>query len=76
MSMEPFSVEVEPQGAHAGIATLILDAPGKPVVVLDHALISRLEYTLKSLPTGLRGLVLASSSERAFVAGADLKSIQ
>lgn len=76
MSMEPFSVEVEPQGAHGGIATLILDAPGKPVVVLDHALISRLEFTLKSLPAGLRGLVLASSSDRAFVAGADLKSIQ
>jgi enoyl-CoA hydratase/carnithine racemase len=76
MSSELFTVEVETQGAFAGIATLVLDAPGKPVVVLDHALITRLECTLKSLPAGLRGLVLASSSERAFVAGADLKSIQ
>lgn len=76
MPIEPFTVEVEQSGPFQGIGTLQLDAPGKPVVVLDHALISRLETTLKSLPAGLRGLVIASTSERAFVAGADLKSIQ
>lgn len=59
----------------AGIAVVTLDQPGKPVVVLDLALIQRLERTLATLPPGLRGLVLASASPRAFVAGADLKTI-
>jgi enoyl-CoA hydratase/carnithine racemase len=45
------------------------------VVVLDQELIQRLEATLKALPRDARGMVLASASERVFVAGADLKSI-
>ena len=58
------------------IATVTLEQPGKPVVVLDHELIRRLEATLASVPGDCRGLVLASASERVFIAGADLKSIQ
>lgn len=45
------------------------------MVVLDHDLILRLEATLKSLPKDTVGMVLASASERVFVAGADLKTI-
>lgn len=63
------------QGGHAGIHIVVLEQPGKPVIVLDHELIVRLEATLKTLPDDARGLVLASASERSFVAGADLKAI-
>jgi enoyl-CoA hydratase/carnithine racemase len=54
---------------------LRLEQPGKPVIVLEQELIQRLEATLKSLPADTRGLVLASASDRVFVAGADLKAI-
>lgn len=57
------------------IATLTLDQPGKPVVVLDHELIRRLEATLREVPRSVAGLILNSSSARVFVAGADLKAI-
>jgi enoyl-CoA hydratase/carnithine racemase len=63
-------------GAFAGVGVLRLENPGKPVVVLDAELVDRLEHALKALPRDLRGLVLASASERVFVAGADLKAIQ
>ncbi|USN97872.1 MAG: enoyl-CoA hydratase/isomerase family protein [Phycisphaeraceae bacterium] len=62
-------------GEHAGINVIVLEQPGRPVVVLDHELIVRLEATLDMLPKDARGLVLASASDRSFVAGADLKSI-
>lgn len=76
MAPQPFTIEIDNAGPSQGVATLLLDQPGKPVVVLDLELIQRLEASLASLSLSLRGLVLASSSERAFVAGADLKSIQ
>lgn len=66
----------EASGPFAGIVTVTLDQPGKPVVVLDEPLIRRLDATLRSVPKDTRGLVLASASERVFVAGADLKTIQ
>lgn len=66
----------EASGPFAGVVTVTLEQPGKPVVVLDEALIRRLELTLKQIPRDSRGLVLASASERVFVAGADLKTIQ
>ncbi len=75
MDAPPLPVTVEADGPFAGIGTLTLEQPGKPVIVLDLPLFQRLDATLKSLPRSLRGLVLASSTERAFVAGADLKSI-
>jgi enoyl-CoA hydratase/carnithine racemase len=75
MSIEPFPLERETSGPAAGIAVLRLDQPGKPVVVLDHDLIRRIEATMLAIPAGTRGLVLASASERVFIAGADLKAI-
>ncbi len=71
----PLCIEHAPPGPHAGIVTLRLEQPGKPVIVLDHDLMRRLEATLKSIPAGTAGLVLASASDRVFVAGADLKAI-
>lgn len=62
-------------GPFAGVGVLTLEQPGKPVVVLEESLIQRLEASIKALPTDLRGLVLASASERVFVAGADLRAI-
>ena len=71
----PLPVSVDSSGPFANIAVVKLEQPGKPVVVLDRELIERLEHTLNNLPPNLIGLVLASASERVFVAGADLKSI-
>lgn len=66
----------EASGPHAGVVTVTLTQPGKPVVVLDLPLIQSLQATLNTVPRDARGLVLASASERVFVAGADLKTIQ
>lgn len=62
--------------ASDGVLVLRLEQLGKPVVVLDEELIRRLDATLDQLPTNVVGLVLASASERVFVAGADLAAIQ
>lgn len=75
MAVQPLPIAVDASGPFANIAVLKLEQPGKPVVVLDRDLIERLEHTLNNLPPNLIGLVLASASERVFVAGADLKSI-
>ncbi len=72
---EPLPTTIETTGPHAGIAVVRLEQPGKPVVVLDLALIQRIEATVEALPRTVTGLVLASASERVFVAGADLKTI-
>ncbi len=68
-------VELSTNGDGATIAVLTLDQPGRPVVVIDESLLQRLDATLDTLPRDLGGFVLASSAERAFVAGADLKAI-
>jgi enoyl-CoA hydratase/carnithine racemase len=73
--MDVLPIEREASGPFAGVVVVRLEQPGKPVVVLDHALIQRIEATLKAVPADARGLVLASASERVFVAGADLKTI-
>lgn len=75
-TISPLPMTTENQGPFAGVVTVTLEQPGRPVVVLDHELIRRLEATLRAVPGDARGLVLASASERAFVAGADLKTIQ
>jgi enoyl-CoA hydratase/carnithine racemase len=62
-------------GPFAGVATITLTQPGKPVVVLDRALIEALEAALDRVPSGTLGVVIASASTRVFVAGADLRSI-
>ena len=45
------------------------------MVVLELEVFQRLEAALAALPRSLVGCVIASASERVFVAGADLKSI-
>jgi enoyl-CoA hydratase/carnithine racemase len=64
-----------PTETRQGVVIVRLEQPGKPVIVLDEDLIRRLEITLKALPQNTRAMILASASDRVFVAGADLKSI-
>ena len=59
----------------SGVVVVRLEQPGRPVVVLDEDLMRRLERTMAALPGDLAGVILASASERVFVAGADLKTI-
>lgn len=76
MSTEPFRYEIADHGGQAvGVATIWLSQGDRPVIVLDSGILDRLEATLDALPDGLGGMVLASAASRAFVAGADLKSI-
>lgn len=75
MAEDLLPVRIDESGPHAGCATLLLEQVGRPVVVLDGGLIERIERTVADLPSDLTGLVLASASERVFVAGADLKAI-
>lgn len=74
MNIQPLPIHYG-QGDHEGVHIVVLEQPGRPVVVLDLELIQRLEAALDALPDDARGLVLASGSERSFVAGADLKAI-
>jgi enoyl-CoA hydratase/carnithine racemase len=58
------------------LATVTIEPNQGPMVILDHALIQRLEATIAALRSqNPAGLVLASGSPRVFIAGADLKSI-
>ncbi len=75
MVQDLLPVELSTNADGAVIAVLTLDQPGRPVVVIDESLLQRLDATLDTLPADLGGFVLASSAERAFVAGADLKAI-
>ncbi|MGH7241941.1 MAG: enoyl-CoA hydratase/isomerase family protein [Phycisphaerales bacterium] len=72
---QPLPIELTPDG----FATLTLEQPGKPVVVLDLELLQRLAASLEKLSGAdgrdIRGLIVRSASERVFVAGADLKTI-
>jgi enoyl-CoA hydratase/carnithine racemase len=71
MTIEPFAIDMDSDG----IATMRLSQSDRPIVVLDHVLLRRIEVTLAALPKGIRGFILASASERVFVAGADLRTI-
>ncbi len=75
MSALPLPVRVEGRGDRARVGVLTLDPGDRPVVVIDRALVARLDATLDALPADLTGLVVVSGSPRAFVAGADLKEI-
>lgn len=57
------------------MVTLVVEQPGRRVVVLDRDLIQRIEASVSALPADARGLVIASGSERVFIAGADLHLI-
>ncbi len=75
MTIKPLPFRRDESGKFAGVVTLTLEQPSKPVVVLDHDLIQQIHATIDALPSDVRGLVLASGSSRVFVAGADLKTI-
>ncbi|MFG0305045.1 MAG: enoyl-CoA hydratase/isomerase family protein [Phycisphaerales bacterium JB040] len=76
MTTEPFRFEIADQGGPAvGVATVWLSQGDRPVVVMDSGILDRLDATLDALPSDLAGFVLASDAPRAFVAGADLRSI-
>ncbi|MEZ6243830.1 MAG: enoyl-CoA hydratase/isomerase family protein [Phycisphaerales bacterium] len=76
MGAQPLPVRYEGRGDRGRVGVLTLDPGERPVVVIDAGLVARLEATLGALPDDLAGLVVASGSERVFVAGADLKEIQ
>ena len=57
------------------IVLLTLEQGDAPVVVMNESLLQRLDATLAELPEDAQGLVIRSASERAFIAGADLRSI-
>ncbi len=61
---------------HPGFYVLTLEPNQGPMVVLDLALIQRIEASLNTLPRDCAGLILASGSPRVFIAGADLKQIE
>ena len=75
MSIARLPVEIGNTADGAKIATLTLDQPGRPVVVIEQSLLEQLDATLDALPNDLDGFILASAADRAFVAGADLKAI-
>ncbi len=68
-------VELSTSASGGTIAVLTLVQSDRPVVVIDQSLLKQLNATLDTLPDNLEGFVLASGAPRAFVAGADLKSI-
>jgi enoyl-CoA hydratase/carnithine racemase len=75
MDSNPLPIQ---RGASPKVATILLEQPGRAVIVLDRALLQRLDDTLNELDNhadDIRGVVLASASDRVFVAGADLAEI-
>lgn len=74
--VEPLPILTEHPSGPPGVVTIRLEQPGRPVVVLNEDLIRQIGVTIDALPKDAQGLVLASASERSFVAGADLTSIR
>lgn len=58
----------------SGVVTLTLEQGDRPVIVLDHDLLRRLDAALDAIGDPA-GFVLASASDRVFVAGANLHEI-
>jgi enoyl-CoA hydratase/carnithine racemase len=63
-----------------GIVSIHLDAPERPVVILDQNLLGRLDTTLDAVhefagQDPITGVILRSDCTRVFVAGADLREI-
>ncbi|MEQ8769975.1 MAG: enoyl-CoA hydratase-related protein [Phycisphaerales bacterium] len=75
MAIEPLPILTAGDAVAPGVSIVRLEQPGRPVVVIDAALLDRLDATLDALPADAAGVVFASASERVFVAGADLKAI-
>lgn len=74
MNIQPLAMEKDES---TGVVTVRIGMPDQSVVVLDHALIQRLDRTLADMDqmVGITGMILASTSEKVFIAGADLKAI-
>ena len=71
-STQPLSIDRD----SSGIATLWLDAPHQPVVVLDQILLQRLDEAITLIANDPpKMLVVRSACTRVWVAGADLKEI-
>ena len=62
MLTDTLPIEISHDGVLPGCVTVTLEQPGRPVVVLDHDLIRRLDATLRSVPRDAAGLILASAS--------------
>lgn len=75
MTNVPLPIQRDETGENAGVVTVFLEQEDRPLVVMDLGLLQRIEATIQALPNDVAGLVLASKSSRAFVAGADLKTI-
>lgn len=73
--MKPLRIECDKTGLSAGVVTIYLDEPDRPVTVLNRDMIERLDATLDAVGPHPKGLVLATSHARVFVAGADLAEI-
>lgn len=73
MSILPMPVTEVP--GSPGFYTLTLEPNQGPMVVLDHPFLQRLEATINAVPKTAVGVMVRSGSERVFVAGADLKTI-
>jgi enoyl-CoA hydratase/carnithine racemase len=76
MSKTPLPFERLEAGQAAGVGVVRLQQPGRAVVVLERSLLEQLDETLDIISRmDLSGFVLASTSKKVFVAGADLKEI-
>jgi 3-hydroxyacyl-CoA dehydrogenase/enoyl-CoA hydratase/3-hydroxybutyryl-CoA epimerase len=60
------------------LATLTFDMPGRPVNILDRAVLEELEAVVRQLAErrDVRSLVLLSAKPRNFIAGADVDAIE
>ncbi len=76
MATDTLPIERSASGDEEDVVTVWLDQPERKVLVLDRALLQRLDATLDALTPKPRGVVFASTSTRVFVAGADLHEIQ
>jgi enoyl-CoA hydratase/carnithine racemase len=74
--MAPTPFPITELKSHPGTFVLTLEPNQGPMVVLDLALIQRIEVSVNAVPKSAVGLILASGSPRVFIAGADLKQIE
>ena len=53
MDPQPLPISIDETGDSAGVVTVTLEQPGRPVVVLDHDLLRRIEATLRPMVGGV-----------------------
>ncbi|TVQ30855.1 MAG: hypothetical protein EA376_11365 [Phycisphaeraceae bacterium] len=75
MDHRPLPYQRDDLGGPGPVVTISLEQPDRKALVMDRALLARLDATLDDLGENIGGLVIASDSARVFVAGADLKEI-